>query len=136
LTGSDLPENVRKFIFEFIDSVEQLDILLLMHAHRDQYWNAKTLSHELRSNVNSVQARLQKMSNLGLIQENPQAAGDFQYGPQNAEWDKTITDLAEIYPTKKHRVLELVFTPLKQVRLISNAFRLSQKKSEDGGNDV
>lgn len=132
MAESSVPENIKRFIFEFIDSVEQLDVLLFMAADRSRYWNSQSLSRELRSNESSVQARLGRLQAQGLIEESSSVSKDYRYHPKNPEWAAAVTELAAIYAVRRHRILELVFSPVKQARVLSEAFRISPRKKNEG----
>lgn len=136
LADGDLPDHVRNFIFEFIDSVELLEVLLLLSSDPSRSWSSQALSNELRSNSNSIDGRLNRLKRIGLIQENPSAPGEYNYKPGHPSFDKTVTELAEAYSTKRHRILEMIFSPLKQARVLADAFRISAQKPGKGDDDA
>ena len=135
MAEGELPYSLKKFIFECIDSVEQLEILLMLSADRTKAWSPESLNLELRSNVNSVKKRLSRLRALGLIKSKSNSPEEYYFSPETPELEQSVAELSEVYATKKHRVLEMVFTPLKQVRFLADAFRLSSKNPDDGEND-
>jgi hypothetical protein len=57
------------------------------------------------------------------------AANDFHY--RSGAKDDVVNELAIQNTTRRHRILQLIFSPLKQARILANGFRVS-KKPEDG----
>lgn len=135
MADSEFPEKVKKFIFEFVDSVELLDVLLLMSSDPSKSWNANKLSRELRTNVNSIESRLSFLKKIALIDASDSANDEFQFKPKDQALEQTVAELAAVYAAKKHRVLQLIFSPMKQARDIADGFRVSTKKPNDGNTD-
>ncbi len=129
MSKPELSENVKRFIFEFVDSVEFLDVLLMLNSDPRKSWNAETLSRELSTNPTSTERRLITLKNLGLAEERFSTASEYNYVSQGHEWDQVVKDLAVLNTTKRHQILQLIFSPLKQARVISDGFRLPSKKT-------
>ncbi len=129
---NDLPENLRSFIFEYIDSVEQLEVLLFLRLHSERSWASENVSSELRSNPASVASRLAGLVQIGLLQVDEQKLYRFQ--PSTPELLELSDLLAEAYRVKPHRVFELIFSPLKKVRHFAEAFVVTKPgtKKENG----
>lgn len=122
------PSSVSAFIFEYIDSVEQLEVLLLLSGALNRTWTAEELSRELRSNPNSIAQRLQPLCHSGLVVCIDQ---EYRYAPKDAALDVVVRELALANKTHRHRVLELIFSPLKKARMFADAFRLGRKEDGD-----
>lgn len=133
MIGKDLAEDVKQFLFAHIESVEQLEVLLLLRQHSEKWWTAKSISDELRNNVSSVANRLKGIKHLGLAEEDEN--GKFHYKPSRPEDAILMDRLAEAYKIKKHRVLEIIFSPMKRARNFADAFLITNnhKKEDDNG---
>lgn len=125
----DISENVRQFIFSYIDSVEQLEVLLLLRSRPGEIFTARKVAEEMRSTDASVSIRLSSLVNAGMIEGD--STQGFKYLPKNEELTQVLTDLSEAYRVLRHRVLELIFSPMKKARNFANAFVVSKPKSED-----
>jgi hypothetical protein len=125
-----IPEDVREFIFESIDSIEQLSILLLLSATRERVWTAEQLSFELRTNPESTRSRLDLLRRLNLLEVSPTSPPSFRYSP-SPDMDRIITALGEVHKVRPHKVYELIFSSLKRARKFLNAFTLPSKKEDD-----
>lgn len=139
MTVNSLPESVRLFVFEYVDSVELLEVLLYMRAHCEVACDSHFISSELRSNPQSVFKRMQLLEACGLVVrlESPADVTNetlrYQYKTRSVDMDATIATLAEIYKKKPHRILEVIFSPLKKSRQFADAFLVKQKKETQDG---
>lgn len=131
MAASDLPERVKTFLFSHVDSAEQLEILLLLSADRARAWTARALSDELRSTPNSVTQRLAALQALGLVSRNET---EFRYDPRDPDMESTVAELVTAYRVQRHRVLGIIFSPLKKARDFADAFQVApgaKGKNED-----
>ena len=129
---SGIPKNVQSFIFRYLDSVDQLEILQCLAKDRSRRLSAMQLTNELRSNQSSIERHLAHLVSIGLIEE---GEGGYLYHPKDMELEKTINDLMEVSKIRRHRVLELIYSPLKKTREFGDAFRLNMQNDKDEGNN-
>ena len=137
MTTSDVPESVQQFIFEAIDSVEQLDVLLLLRNKRDRAWSSASVNAEIRSSTQSVMNRLIALEQLGLLVRLMDGSETFRYEPKTSELDAMVAALAEVYRIRPQKIYELIFSPLKKSRHFAAAFvfksAVKTKKDSDNG---
>jgi predicted transcriptional regulator len=129
LRDKDISEDLKQFVFTHVDSVEQLEVMMLLRTDRDKWWTAKTLSEEMRTSAASIANRLNIIYSFGLVEKDE--AGAFRYKPHNVELERTMEKLAEAYRIRKHRIFALIFSPMKKARNFADAFLISQKKDGD-----
>jgi hypothetical protein len=131
LSHNKFRENVKKFIYDFIDSVEQLDILLYVRKNCTRSCTAEELSKELRSSVSSINKRMEDLKTKGLIGvgEDPNS---FQYFKGTDDRENVLDELAEEYKVRRHLVLEIIFSPLKKARGFADSFLLGNTDKKDG----
>lgn len=128
MLGRGIPEHVQRFILQHINSVEQLEVLLLLAGHPDRVWTAESVSAELRIDINSAAGRLVDLQGRGLL-ANAGQEGSFRYTPASTDLRKTVADLAEIYRTFRVRIINLIFSkPIDQIRTVADAFKLREDK--------
>lgn len=125
-------EGVRRFIYASIDSAEQLEILLRLFKDAGQAFTVEQLSREMRSSVGSAEIRLRALSRFKLVEKLPSQPPSYRYAG-SAEQSILLAELADRYQRQRHRILELIFSPLKEARHILNAFDF--QKVEEGGED-
>jgi hypothetical protein len=122
LARERIPDRVQSFIFKFIDSVEQLDILLFLRMNREKWWSAQDISRELRSNPESVQKRLEICEILGILHQLEGENHTYRFAPSSPELEEDYTALAEAYRICRFQVMEMIFSPIKKARTFANAF--------------
>lgn len=130
MSENDIPKAVRDFVFEYIDSVEQLEILLLLESDSDKTWTASELNSQLRSNLNSVEKRLSLLLSQNLV--NKSEEDHYSISLQSKDTLETIRSLADFYRGHRYRILEMIFSPMKKSRDLAEAFRLSPTKTTKG----
>lgn len=121
---------VHSFIFRYIDSVEQLEVLLLLSSDSSKVWSAEALSKHLRSSRTSVDQRLKLLCNESLV---VCVDDTYQFVPTDPALAEIVEQVASVYKTHRHRLFELIFSPSKKARDFSDAFRVTsdKKKGED-----
>jgi len=124
-----LPGDVHRFLYHNIDSVEQLEVLLLLRRGLDRGWTAEEVARELYSHPSSILHRMTSLAGRGLLRELEPAC--YQYAPRSAELHETVTRLAELYRRRRVAVITLIASkPIENVRAFSDAFRFRRKKEE------
>jgi hypothetical protein len=125
-----LPDDVYRFLYQYIDSVEQLEVLLLTRQSPGRSWTAGDMARELYSHPSSIAGRFERLLGRGLLRES--APGCFQYAPRSAELDQAVGRAAEMYRERRVAVISLIASkPIENVRAFSDAFRIRKKKEEE-----
>ena len=131
MSGSGFSESLDRFVRSFISSVEQVEVLLLLHRTAPKRWSAVGASRELRLDPISVARRLTDFHDAGVVSVEP---GDealmYWYAPSPAVPDRTLSELESAYQTRRTSLINLIFSkPADDVRAFADAFRL--RKRED-----
>lgn len=125
LPGSIIPEDVQRFIADHVESAEQLDTLVLLHANPGKTWTAETVSQAVFSVPQSAARTLDALERNGFARRDEGEPGGYRYAPGNADNDRRVHALAEAYRTNRVEVVKLVFAPRADpVRSLADAFRL------------
>jgi hypothetical protein len=125
-----LPDDVYRFLYQYIDSVEQLEVLLLTRRSPGRSWTAGDMARDLYSHPSSIAGRFERLLGRGLLRES--APGCFQYAPRSAELDQAVGRAAEMYRERRVAVISLIASkPIENVRAFSDAFRIRKKKEEE-----
>jgi hypothetical protein len=131
LQAGDLPEGVRRLIADSIDSVEQLEILLLLQQHPERTWTAESVARELRVSPLSAGDRLEDLTHDALVAR--VQGEEYRYAPETAALDEAVKGLATAYTERRVTVINLIFSkPVDKIRTFADAFRL-RKKGDDNG---
>ena len=125
-----LPEIVRRFIIEHINSVESLEILLLLSAGTIREYTAEEVSRTLRTSLESAAARLKELHRAKLLvtMENE---GSLKYRFDAASPGAgVVADLEKVYKTRRVSVISFIYSnPTDPLRAFSDAFRLRKDES-------
>jgi predicted transcriptional regulator len=133
--SSSLAPDIERFVREYIDSVEQLEILVLLRLHRDRAFTASELATEMRTSEGSASTRLRSLVGSGLVHQlaSPSGATSFQYSPKDPALDARVASVATAYVTRRYAVIDAIFAkPTDKIRLFGEAFRLRKNEDDDG----
>jgi predicted ArsR family transcriptional regulator len=129
-----IPPRVQRFISTHIDSIEKLEVLLLLRTRAEREWTAHDVSQELRITESSATARLEDLFARKLLVSAAGSPARYRYGPASPDEDKDIIALQETYSTRRVSVISFIFSkPLDKVRGFADAFRLKRDKDDGHG---
>jgi hypothetical protein len=124
---SSLPDDVHRFLYQHISSVEQLEVLLMTRRSPGRSWSAAEMAHELYSHPSSITQRFQALLGAGVMRET--APGHFQYAPGSTDLDATIGRMDTMYHERRVAVISLIASkPIESVKAFSDAFRIRRKE--------
>lgn len=126
---SGIPEDVRRFLLQCIDSVEQLEVLLLLHRLPGSARSVEAVAQELYSNPGSIARRMAGLHASGLLATDDSSS--YRYQPKTPALDSTVKLLAETYRQRRVAVITVIASkPMENVRAFSDAFRIRKKDKE------
>jgi hypothetical protein len=132
VSDAGLPSRVQCFITTHIDSIEKLEVLLLLRSRVDREWTASAVALELRITESSAASRLLDLATRGLLSSDGATPPVYRYSPADPEDVQAVAELASVYGAKRVSVISFIFSrPLDRVRGFADAFLL--KKDKDGG---
>jgi hypothetical protein len=115
-----ITDEVRSFIMRHIQSVEQLEVLLLLRAAPDKEWTPDDVARALVSQRESAERWLLDLTGRGLLTH----TGGFRFAP-GATDARVVDGLAEAYAKRRVTVVGLIFSkPSEAVQSFADAFRL------------
>lgn len=130
MTDRGIPEEVRRFIADSIDSAEELDLLLLLHRTPDRTWDPASASQVVYSVPQSTADRLITLVGKGLVQAEPGTPTAYRYAPATPELRETVDALATVYRARRAEVVSLVFANgVDPLRSFADAFKLKKRDS-------
>ncbi len=125
-----IPNHVVGFVVEHVSSVIQLEVLLLLHAHRERTYTPTELGRELRVNADWVEEQVQTLVSNGVLVSVGESPRRYQYNPRTRELGEATDDLARVYEERRVSVITLIFNkPTDKAQSFADAFRI---RKDDG----
>jgi predicted ArsR family transcriptional regulator len=130
---NEIPPDVRAFIVQRIDSVLQLELMLLLHANAIKHWSADEVAKELRIEASAAQEQLDLLTGRGLLQLSDSDSKLYRYQSSDTSLDATMGKLSGEYASRRVTVISLIYSkPTDTLKSFANAFRIFRKENNDG----
>lgn len=103
MTGR-LPENVARFLDRYVATVDQLEILLLLHADAGRRWSPREIGARMRRPEPAVVSRLELMLGQQLVERD----GDrYRYAPGGHDAD--VGAVEQCFAVRRPAVIAAIF---------------------------
>ena len=120
--SDQIPPDVEAFISEWIGSIVELELLLLLAEAPEKSWEAESVARQLYVTPKSVEAILERMTARGLL---ARATEGCRFAPVRSELIGTVKSLREEYSRRRLRVMEWIYAgPTEKYQSFADAFRL------------
>lgn len=117
-----------------IDSIEKLEVLLLLRNRAERPWTASEVALELRITEASSSARMEDLAASALLVSNGGKPPAYRFSPAHSEDVRSIAELAMTYSERRVSVITFIFSkPQERVRGFADAFLLRPKRDDDHG---
>lgn len=129
--GNDfIPGDVEEFIRKRIDSVAQLEALLLIRSDPDAEWSVVVLAGRLYTSEKQAVESVERLHNDGLLIRKAGSPPLYQYQPNSAELREMVDRVAEAYATHLVPITNLIHSkPTTRVQEFADAFRWRKDES-------
>jgi hypothetical protein len=114
-----IPDEIRDFILRHIDSVAQLEALLLLRANTNESWDAPRAAARLYTSEEEIKAVLLQLCADGLLAHKD---GFYRY-ECSPETKVTVDRLADVYRRHLIPVTNVIHTKPRRIREFANAFK-------------
>jgi hypothetical protein len=120
-----LPDAVRDFVLRTLDSVAELEALLLARAHRDQSWTVPELAQRLYITEAAAAGVLHALQRRGLLVAE---RGGWRFAPISEVMMADVEALAAAYPRHLIPITHVIHAkPRAALRDFADAFRLREE---------
>ena len=121
-----LSPNLQQFIARYVDSMETLEILLLLQRAPDTFWTPSAIDSHLGMKSGVAENRLR-----GLLENNfvtKGISGGYRYNARGEERRVAVLALAAAYAETRAEVVNAVYSEnLNRLRAFSDAFRVKSE---------
>lgn len=126
--ADDFPPDIKRFIEAQIESLAQLEGLLLLRKEPQRLWTSSEMAKTLYLPPEMGSALLTDFSRRGFAAEVAGKSDCYSYRSIDAETDRLIDQLATIYQERRVAVISLIYSkPLNKVQTFADAFRLRKE---------
>ena len=125
MSQAEIPQVVRAFIAQNIESAELLETLLLVHSAPEREWSPDDVARSIYSVPASAIRRLEQLVALRMAARAGDADPAYRYAPGTADLARQVDALAAAYRANRVGVINLVYaTPPDPLRSFADAFKL------------
>lgn len=119
-----LPTEVRQFIAQQIESVAQLEALLLLRREPRKAWSSEELARQLYLSDNMCLSMLDELERRRYVARGADGK-TFEYAAADPQNDALLSSLADLYAERRVAVISEIYSnPLTKVKTFADAFRL------------
>ncbi len=120
-----LPADVQEFIGQNIQSIAQLEVLLLLRSDRSRAWTGDQVAKSLYISPQMAGGLLEEISRRGFIVSTGEGV---RFNPSESV-DRLIERLAQLYHERRVAVTTAIYSqPLSAAQSFADAFRLRKEK--------
>jgi hypothetical protein len=125
MSKSDIPEGVRAFVAQNIESAELLETLLLVHSGPDRDWTPDEVARSIYTVPAGATRRLEQLTGMDLVRSSGTADPSYRYAPGTSALAAQVDALAAAYRAQRVAVINLVYArPPDPLRSFADAFKL------------
>jgi hypothetical protein len=103
-----ISNDVRSLLFEHIEGHEQLEVLLLLLAHRDRSWSPEAVGEALHISPDLANEALKALQAHQLAMPATLSAKETRYAPVTPELHETVERLARACSERRLDILRLM----------------------------
>jgi len=124
-----IPEDLAQFILAKVDSVAQMEALLLLRSKPEEPWCVQSVARGLYISEEQTAEVLAKFCSDGFLALKSSDPPLYQYRPATAELTQILDRLAETYSKHLLPVTNLIHSkPKTRVQEFADAFKLRKDK--------
>jgi hypothetical protein len=120
---SDLPADIRAFLYSCIDAVEQIDILMLLHRS-GQAWTAAATAAQLGLADAVARHHLETLVARGLLQITVASDVSYAYAPRTTDLRGYADRLSELHASSRTAIIRFVASNPRRLKRFADAFKL------------
>lgn len=129
MSTDPIPDDVRRFILMSIDSVAQMEALLLLREKPQVEWDTTTVAKRLYISEPETSDVLARLCAQGLLYTNGSEPACYQYHPHSSELEQIVNQVAETYTKHLVAVTNLIHSkPRTRIQEFADAFKLRKEE--------
>lgn len=125
--ANGFPDEIKQFILQNVESLAQLEGLLLLHQDGEHTWDAEELAKALYTSPETCQALLADLQRRGLAAVADSAGPRYRY-QSDAQIERLVGKLADLYQQRRVAVITIIYSKPGKVQTFADSFRLRRDK--------
>lgn len=123
------PEDVTRFLYNSVESIDQLEILRVLGEDREREWDVVALAGAVQSDPQAVRAHLAAMHARGLLEMSARGGGlSCRYGAGTPELEDMIRRLLQLYKERPVTMIKMVYEQARdRLRAFADSFRIRKE---------
>lgn len=124
-----IPDHIKKFVDQNIETIDQLEILRVLSEHRTQEWSVLHLSREVQAQPGVITNHLAALKSRGLLTSIARGQETlWMYTAQTPELDKSVQDLLQCYQERPVTMIRMVYAKAADaLKTFADAFRIRKE---------
>jgi len=118
MPGEEVPEDVREFILRYINSIAQLEALLLLWRDPNKSWDSAAMARRLYVGEGETIEVLTQLNADGLLTE---TQGSYRFNKD--DWQEPVGRLAESYAKQLIPITNIIHAKPRRIREFADAFK-------------
>jgi hypothetical protein len=124
----DFPNELKQFLSLHIESLAQLETLLVLQRDPQRAWTADELARELYITADMCRGICADLVNRRLVVSDD-SPDRYRYAPAEPNVDKLVGQLAQFYRDRRVAVITAIYSgPVSKVQTFADAFRLRREE--------
>ncbi len=126
-------DEVWDFVKKHIDSVEQLEILLLLYRDPSLEWELSRITQEIRTSATSAGNRLSALVAGGLVATGRHGERvTYRYAPVTEALHGGVVELEQQYRIRRVRIIDVIYAPATEKMLnFMDAFKIRKSDKDE-----
>lgn len=122
---SGIPQEIRDFLNDCIESVSQLELLFLIYEQKTNIWTAESISKEMRTHASMAQKQMEVLVHKGILKKENEHT--FSYAPVKDITDERVKQLYHLYHVKPVSIVTYIYTkPEDKLKGFADAFKFKK----------
>jgi hypothetical protein len=125
--SDEFSNDLKQFVAQHVESLAQLETMLLLHRDAQRQWTCVELARELYLSPDVCQTIVLDLERRRLAVRD-ETGERFRYAAVDAHVDRLVAQLADVYRDRRVAVITEIYSrPLNKVQTFADAFRLRQE---------
>lgn len=125
MSDEQVPEDVREFILRYINSIAQLEALLLLWREQARPWGITALAKRLYTDERETAEVMAQLAADGLLIAD---GATYCFNDKDQELKQIVDRLAETYSKQLIPVTNLIHSKPRRIREFADAFKLRKDR--------